>query len=66
MESSIRRHTIKRMFDLFLRALSHILVPMFLIGMAGSAIVVVITLAHDIHEFFLDDGNDSAPQDTLS
>ena len=54
------------MLDLVLRTLSHILVPMFLIGMAGSAIVVAITLFHDVHEFFLDDGNDTASQDTLN
>ena len=54
------------MLDLVLRALSHLLVPMFLIGLAGSAIVVAITLVKDIHEFFTDSGDTSKSQDSLN
>jgi len=46
------------MLDWFIRALSHLLVPMFLCGMAGSAIVVAVTLAHDIHDFLDDSGDE--------
>lgn len=54
------------MLDHLIRALAHILVPMFLIGMAGSALVVAITLIHDIHDFFSDNGNEAASTDGLS
>ena len=54
------------MLDLLIRALSHILVPLFLLGLAGSAIVVVITLIHDVHEFFTDSGDTSTHTDSLT
>ncbi len=54
------------MLDPIIRALSHVLVPLFLIGMAGSAIVVAITLVHDVHDFFSDSGNEAASTDGLS
>ena len=55
-----------RVLDLLIRALSHLLVPMFLIGMAGSAVVVAITLAKDLHDFLSDDGSESSTPDSLS
>jgi len=30
---------------------------MFLVGMGGSAIVVAVTLVHDLHDFFSDSGD---------
>lgn len=54
------------MLDLIVRALSHLLVPMFLIGMAGSAVVVVITLTKDLTDFLSDGGNESSTPDSLS
>jgi hypothetical protein len=56
----------KLMLDPLIRALAHVLVPMFLIGMTGSAVVVAITLVHDIHDFFSDNGNEAASTDSLS
>ncbi|AFL87914.1 hypothetical protein Terro_1608 [Terriglobus roseus DSM 18391] len=60
------RHTINGMLEIFVRAISHVLVPMFLIGMAGSAVVVAITVVHDIHDFFADNGEESKSPDGLS
>ncbi|WP_170835082.1 hypothetical protein [Terriglobus roseus] len=54
------------MLDLIVRAISHVLVPMFLIGMGGSAIVVAITVVHDIHDFFSDNGEEATSPDGLS
>lgn len=54
------------MLDLIMRALSHLLVPLFLLGMAGSAIVVLITLATDFTDFLSDGGNEESPHDSLS
>jgi hypothetical protein len=54
------------MLDPLMRALAHVLVPMFLVGMAGSALVVAITLVHDIHDFFSDNGNEAASTDGLT
>ena len=51
------------MFELLVRALSHLLVPMFLIGMAGSAVVVAITLVKDLHDFLSDSGSESSTPD---
>jgi hypothetical protein len=33
----------------------HILVGMFFVGMAGSAVVVVVSFVEDIHELFGED-----------
>ncbi|WP_263408627.1 hypothetical protein [Terriglobus tenax] len=41
--------------DLFIRGLSHVLVPMFFFGLVGSAFVVVISTAHDVLEVFTPD-----------
>lgn len=54
------------MLDLLVRAISHVLVPLFLIGMAGSAVVVAITVVHDIHDFFADNGEEKTSPDGLS
>jgi hypothetical protein len=52
--------------DLLIRGLSHVLVPMFLVGMGGSAVVVAITLVKDIHDFFSDNGDEASTADPLS
>lgn len=52
--------------DLVIRGLSHILIPLFLVGMAGSAIIVVITLADDVTDFLSDSGNESTSHDGLN
>ncbi|MGI4755454.1 MAG: hypothetical protein ACRYGF_01240 [Janthinobacterium lividum] len=54
------------MLDLVIRSLSHLLIPMFLLGMAGSSIVVVITLASDITDFLSDSGNESSTHEGLN
>ncbi|MEZ2346277.1 hypothetical protein [Terriglobus sp. RCC_193] len=53
------------MLDLIIRGLAHVLIPMFLIGMGGSAIVVAITLVKDMHDFFSDNGEESSAADNL-
>ena len=53
------------MLDLVIRGLSHVLIPMFLIGMGGSAIVVAITLVKDMHDFFSDNGEQTSASDNL-
>jgi hypothetical protein len=35
--------------------LSHILVPLFFLGMAGSMLVVLVTVIRDLQEVFTDD-----------
>jgi hypothetical protein len=37
---------------LLLKVLDHVLVAMFLIGGVGSAFVIVISFAEDMHELF--------------
>lgn len=54
------------MLDLLVRAFSLVLVPMFLIGMAGSAIVVAITLVKDLHDFLADSGSEASTPESLS
>ena len=54
------------MVDVLIRALSHVLVPMFLVGMTGSAIVVIITVISDLNYFFSDSGDQMDPHDGLS
>lgn len=46
------------MIGSLVHALAHVLVPMFAIGMAGSAVVVVITLLDDFTDFLSDSGNE--------
>jgi len=41
--------------DLFMPLFAHILVPIFLVGMAGSAVVCVVTTFLDIQQFASDD-----------
>lgn len=66
MQAAFWRLTISLMLDLVIRALSHVLIPMFLIGMAGSAVVVVITLVHDLHDFLSDSGSESSTPESLT
>jgi hypothetical protein len=54
------------MLDTVIRAIAHLLVPMFLFGMAGSLVVVAVTLVRDIHDFLSDNGNEAASTDGLS
>jgi hypothetical protein len=42
-------------FNALMHLVSAIFVPLFLVGMAGSAVVCVITVAHDIKDFFDED-----------
>ena len=56
----------RNMLNLLVRGLSHVLIPMFLIGMAGSAVVVAITLFKDMHDFLSDSGSESSTPDSLS
>jgi hypothetical protein len=37
--------------DILIRVLARVLVPLFFIGMAGSALVIVVSLCKDIIEF---------------
>lgn len=41
--------------DPFIHALSSILVPLFLVGLAGSMLVVLITVLRDLREVFTSD-----------
>ncbi len=54
------------MIDLIVRGLSYLLVPMFMVGMLGSAVVVIITVVHDLNDFFADSGDGAASHDGLS
>lgn len=49
------------LLDTAIRGLSHVLVPLFLVGMAGSSLVVVITVGHDMVDFFSDEGENDLP-----
>lgn len=53
------------MVDFLISSLSHVLVPIFAIGMVGSGIVVAITLVHDIRDFFTDDDATVGAADSL-
>jgi hypothetical protein len=53
------------MLGSLVHALSRILVPMFLLGMAGSAVVVAITLVKDLNDFFVDNGDEGRSPDAL-
>ncbi len=59
-------HAVVRLIDVIIRGLSYVLVPMFMIGMCGSAIVVMITVVHDLNDFFSDSGDETASHDGLS
>lgn len=41
--------------DHFIRMLSEILVPLFFLGMAGSLLVVMMTVVRDLGEIFTSD-----------
>ncbi len=60
MHAALLSH-VYHLVDLVIRGLSHILVPMFLVGMAGSSLVVAITVVHDLIDFFSDEGENDMP-----
>jgi hypothetical protein len=41
--------------DLVIRFIARIVVPLFFVGMAGSAVVIVVSFAEDLKELFGDD-----------
>ncbi len=43
------------MLDLIVRAVAHTIVPLFAIGMVGSAAVVVVTVIRDMQEVLTSD-----------
>lgn len=43
------------MLDVLIRFIAHVLTPLFLIGLAGSALVVLSKIGSDVVEFFADD-----------
>ena len=49
-----------------MRVLSHILVPLFILGLAGSAILVAITLTRDLADFLSDSGAEQGSNDGLN
>jgi|GEM_PF-3323791 len=51
----VKRSNIKHVLDLLMPLFAHILVPIFLVGMAGSAVVCVVTTFLDIQQFASDD-----------
>ena len=48
-----RQYTLE--MQILFKALDHVLVAMFLIGGVGSAFVIVISFAEDMHELFTKD-----------
>lgn len=54
-------HALNPVVDIVIRALSHLLVPMFTVGMVGSVFVVIITFGHDLVDFFSDEGENDMP-----
>ncbi len=54
-------HSLNPAVSVLVRALSHVLIPMFVIGMAGSTLVVGITFFHDLFDFFSDEGENDMP-----
>ena len=49
------------MLDLLMPLLARVLTPLFAIGMIGAFLVVVITLQHDVVDFFSEDEPESTP-----
>ena len=43
------------MLEIVIHAFSVLLVPTFFVGMAGSSLVVLITIVHDVRDFFASD-----------
>jgi hypothetical protein len=41
--------------DLVIHFIARIVVPLFFVGMAGSAVVIVVSFAEDLKELFGDD-----------
>lgn len=54
-------HSLNPVVDVVVRTLSHVLVPMFTMGMAGSGLVVIITVVHDLVDFLSDEGDNAMP-----
>lgn len=54
------------MLDLVIRALAHLLVPMFIVGMGGASIVVIITLVTDFTDFLSDSGSEDKAHEGLN
>ncbi len=54
-------HAMNPVVSVVVRALSKVLMPMFVVGMAGSSLVVGITFAHDLFDFFSDEGENAMP-----
>lgn len=42
--------------DLLIHLVAKIVVPLFFIGMAGSAVVIVVSFVEDLKELFEDEG----------
>ena len=43
------------MLDIVVRGLSHVLTPLFIAGMVGATVVVIITFSKDVIQFFADE-----------
>ncbi len=54
------------MISLVIGGLSYLLVPLFLMGMTGSAVVVAVTLARDLTDFLSDSGSETSTPDGLN
>ncbi len=54
-------HAMNPVVSVVIHALSHVLVPMFVVGMAGSTLVVGITFFHDLFDFFSSEGENDMP-----
>lgn len=59
-------HAMVQVIDVIIHGLSYVLVPMFMVGMCGAAVVVIITVVHDLHDFFSDSGDEMASHDGLN
>ena len=51
------------MLDFAIRILAHVLTPLFLIGMAGSTLLVASKLGSDVMEFLQDDAPEHTTKD---
>lgn len=53
------------MIDAIIRVVSVALTPVFFVGMAGSAVVVLITIMHDVRDFFTSEETPSSAEQHL-
>lgn len=51
------------MLETVIRGLSHVLTPLFIAGMAGATVVVIITFSKDVIQFFSDESGSAPNQD---